>query len=204
MKDLFQLQRVSKQFQSYIQSSLRLRRLMWLAAPKTDSVIPVKVPDRPLRGIIPRTKIIWAKQPKLSTALIEQYHLKISPTHKLPPHVMADLCIDNEVPRPEINTALNHWKINRKCDSILQRAAPVSHSDRGLRLVPETVDDSFAYDSRKDMFITQPPVVDVVIGRSDTMWGMFEAHNESGVTVSDVLEAQQAYRQTQKMAGWGR
>ena len=38
------------------------------------------------------------------------------------------------------------------------------------------------------MLITQPPVVDVVIGRSDTLWGMFEIHNPNGVTIGDVLD----------------
>jgi hypothetical protein len=204
MKDLYRLQCVSKGFQHYILSSLRLRRVMYLAAPSTGSVIPVRVPDRPLRGIIPRTKLIWAKRPKLSPKLIEQHAVNISATQTLPPQVMTELCVDNEVPRPNLNTALNYWKINRKCDSILLRSSPISHAERSLRLVPDTVNDTFASDSRRSMLISQPPVVDVVIGRSDTMWGMFEVHNESGVTVADVLKAQHVYNETLKVVGWGR
>jgi hypothetical protein len=204
MKDLYRLQRVSKGFQNYILSSLRLRRVMFLAAPSIGTVVPVRVPDRPLRGILPRTKIIWAKKPRLSPKLIEQHLVHQSPTEVLPSFVLTELCVNNEVLRPDINPALNHWKINRKCDSILLRSSPVSHVERGLRLVPDTVNDSFGCDSRRDMFISQPPVVDVVIGRSDTMWGMFEVHKESGVTIADVLRAQQAHNQSRKIAGWGR
>jgi hypothetical protein len=43
------------------------------------------------------------------------------------------------------------------------------------------------------MLITQPPVVDVVIGRSDTQWGIYEAHNENGVTIGDVLDAEERF-----------
>jgi len=69
--------------------------------------------------------------------------------------------------------------------------SPISHADRALRLVPGTIDSGYRQDNRRHMLITQPPVADVVIGRSDTLWGIYEAHNPNGVTVGDILDAEE-------------
>jgi hypothetical protein len=58
------------------------------------------------------------------------------------------------------------------------------------------------------MLVTQPPVADVVIGRSDSIFGLFEAHNPNGVTLGDLLDAEEEkYASTQggpvtKFIGW--
>jgi hypothetical protein len=109
---------------------------------------------------------------------------------RLPAKELERLYAENEVPRPLLNPILKYRQVNWKLDTILLKHSPITHADRALRLVPRTMDASFA-DSRRNMLITQPPVADVVIGRSDTLWGLYEAHNPNGVTIGDVLEAEE-------------
>jgi hypothetical protein len=200
LQELFQAQRVSRLFQAHIQSSLILRRIMFLA-PSAPSltVIPLRVVDTPLRGKIPRTKIIWVKRPHIAPGQLTS-HLMPGGSGCMPAAVLEALYARDDLPRPTLNPILNYRVINWKLDTIMLKSSPVSHADRGLRLAPRTIDASFN-DSRRNMLITQPPVVDVVVGRSDTLWGLYEAHNETGVTVGDVLDAEERLHDPQRRGG---
>lgn len=187
-QELFQAQCISHGFCDTILSSLILRRTMFLSPSIPSTVIPLKVADKPLRIKVVRTKVIWVKTPSIDATSIVPHPLH-GPSDKLPTYEYERLCIDREVPGPKLNPVLRHKDINWKLDIIYLRKSPVSHTERALRLVPGTMDESFR-DSRRDMLITQPPVADVVVGRSDTKHGMFEAHNATGVTIGDVLDAE--------------
>jgi hypothetical protein len=161
---------------------------MFLAASSTGTIVPLRVQDTPLRRInVQRSKVIWCKRPIIPSNLLELY-CSCGLWDRLPTDEYEKLCAHDEVDRPVLNPLMKYWEINRKLDTIRMNQSPVSHADRALRLVPHTVDTGFG-DSRRGMLITQPPVVDVVIGRSDTQWGLYEAHNENGVTIGDVLNA---------------
>jgi hypothetical protein len=109
---------------------------------------------------------------------------------RLPNEALISICKDTQVEEPNLNPALEYYYVNRRMDTILLRESPVSHAEIALRLVPHSCKMVAKDDSRKRMLITQPPVADVVVGRSDTLWGLFETHNLKGVTIGDVLDAE--------------
>jgi len=144
-------------------------------------------------------KMIWCKTPKFDPKVLHVYAADGSLTDE-----DEYLRAHQEVERPVLNPLMRYLVINKKCDTIKFKESPASHADRGLRLVPNTIDANIK-GLRRDMLVTQPPVADVVIGRSDTKWGMYEAHNEKGVTIGDVLDAQEKFnpqKRIQGMRGW--
>jgi hypothetical protein len=162
--------------------------------------VPLRVADTPLRGKVPRKKIIWVKTPTVDATLLETYIVR-GRSDRLPAEELERLCAKNEVGRPLLNPILKYREVNWKLDTILLKQSPISHVDRALRLVPHTTDATFSNDSRRHMLITQPAVADVVIGRSDTLWGLYEAHNPKGVTIGDVLAAEERTYNPQSRQG---
>lgn len=139
----------------------------------------------------PQEQVIWAKIPRVETSSTDPCIIVCSRIDRFSSGTLLSMCKDLEVERPTLNPMLEYWKINRKLDTILLKESPVSHAKVGLRLVPHSCKSVPAYDSRRRMLVTQPPVADVVIGRSDTLWGLYEAHNVNGVTIGDLLDAEE-------------
>jgi hypothetical protein len=161
---------------------------MFLAPSPLGTIIPIRTPAT-LRGR-PQRLAVWAKTPHIDTSMFETYIVR-GRTGRLPNATLLSLCKKTTVAPPALNPVLEYYKINRKLDTILLKESPVSHADVALRLVPHTCKALPIHDSRRRMLVTQPPVADVVIGRSDTLWGLYEAHNINGVTVGDLLEAEE-------------
>jgi hypothetical protein len=172
--------------------SNRLRRAMFLEPSKIGIVIPLRVVSEKLTrlGMARRNETIWAPAPSIPPALLTS-HLVRGHTDRLPNDALLDLCKGKKVEQPTLNPTLEYWCINRKMDTILLKESPASHAEMALRLVPHSYKQLPKHDSRRNMLVTQPPVADVVIGRSDTLWGLFEAHNPRGVTVGDLLDAEE-------------
>jgi hypothetical protein len=166
---------VSRQFRHGIASSPTLRRAMFLHPSRTGPIVPRRT-TRFVRGF-PRHDVVWAaekRQGSSGSSAVWDSEL-------------------NDMVWPRLNPEVNYYVVNRKLDTQAIRHPPPSSSARlALRLVPRSCAlGTRADDSRRRMFVTQPPVVDVVVGRSDAPWGMHEVHNDGGVTVGDVLEAEE-------------
>jgi hypothetical protein len=171
-RELFAAQRVSRHFQHSIASSRVLQRAMFLCPSPTGTIAPHRT-TRFVRGF-PRHDTVWATSKGGGGGAVWSSEL-------------------NDMVWPRLNPEINYYVVNRKLDTQKMRDAPPDSSSRlALRLVPRScMLGTRADDSRRRMLVTQPPVVDVVVGRSDAAWGMHEVHNEKGVTVGDVLEVEE-------------
>ena len=161
---------------------------MFLTPSPLGTVIPIRTATT-LRGR-PQRHAIWAKTPEVDTSKFATYIVR-GRIDRLPNPTLLSLCKHTVVEPPALNPVLEYYKLNRKLDTILLKESPVSHADVALRLVPHSCKSVPLYDSRRRMLVTQPPVADVVIGRSDTLWGLYEAHNINGVTIGDLLDAEE-------------
>jgi hypothetical protein len=189
LEQLFRLKRVNRLFNLSIKSSPVLARKMFLRSSLIgNTVIPLRI-DMPHRRR-PVKQTIWAKTP---TFKVSEHAIAERPD-RVPDDVLIKLCEDRHVDRPVLNPFLTQWHdINNRMNTILLKKSPVSHVDTALRLVPHSCKGIGEHDSRRKMLVTQPPTPDVVVGMSDTLWGLYEAHNADGVTIGDVLDAERAY-----------
>jgi hypothetical protein len=181
---------------------------MFLTPDAAGIIIPLRI-TRFVRGF-PRRETIWAKTPKIDPARLASQLVHDS-SGMLPSDHLLALCEHSHVERPRLNPELNYYLVNRKLDTMQLRTSTASHAEVALRLVPHSWSPMLECDSRRRMLVTQPPVADVVIGRSDTRWGLFEVHNVSGVTIGDILDVEErAYSQVRGPnttrfigSGWG-
>jgi hypothetical protein len=166
---------VSRHFRRNIGSSPTLQRAMFLSPAPSGTIVPRRT-TRLVRGF-PRHDTVWATARGGGGNAVWSSEL-------------------SDMVWPRLNPEVNYYVVNRKLDTQPLRHAPASSPSAApglaLRLVPRScAPGARADDSRRRMLVTQPPVVDVVVGRSDAQWGMHEVHNDKGVTVGDVLEVEE-------------
>jgi hypothetical protein len=194
---------VNQHFHLSIISSPTLQRTMFLTPSAAGTIVPVRT-TRLVRGF-PRHDTVWARTPhRGGPADGSRPRLPGLPGSGSSGSSSAIWSSElNDMVWPKLNPEINYYVVNRKLDTQLLRApSPSSSSTLALRLVPRSCSlpsgggrggSLSPCDSRRRMLVTQPPVADVVVGRSDTRWGMFEVHNARGVTVGDVLEVEERF-----------
>ncbi|KAF2669490.1 hypothetical protein BT63DRAFT_440136 [Microthyrium microscopicum] len=191
LKDLYRLLGVCHLFNHHISTSTPLRRLMFITPSSTGTIVPLRITNYISPRIPRRPETIWSTNPsKTSNTTLNSTSMEI-PRPTLNPEI-SYLCINKFLhtqrlkrTAPPFSTNWNQNQYNTH-HSLL----PPAHADFALRLVPRSIQSMEKHDSRRRMLVTQPPVADVVVGRSDALWGLYEAHNEKGVTVGDVLDAE--------------
>jgi hypothetical protein len=173
-----------------------MRKMFLRSALVGETAIPLRIYDLYRRQRLRPT--VWARTPKVNLSDYRP-HILIDETDRLPDDILNKLCEDRHIDRPMLNPALKeYFDINNRLNTIRLRESPVSHVDAALRLVPYSCKGIGENDSRRKMLVTQPPTPDVVIGRSDTNWGLYEAHNADGVTIGDLLDAEQHFKWSKK------
>jgi hypothetical protein len=193
LRDLHRFLILSHHIRDTILSSPRLLRIMFRLPSATGPIIPMSNKVTLGRFRNPRVSIepsrhvtVWARKPCIPPEML-QSHIVRGRSDRLPAAQLLRICQDSMVGPPVLNPTLQGG-VNRPSHVINMKESPVSHAEMALRLVPHSVLPMAPDDTRRKMLVTQPPVLDVVVSRSDTMWGLYEVHNEKGVTLGDILD----------------